>query len=161
MFFLVGCGLLKGIGVRYIFVNYETYGSVVADHPVLSGKNYVLSRGAMRNLSEAVNRIRLDKFKENCPEIFSSVENAITDIWEALKAKDESNEGNLCRESWNAIKHVEKYKFIENFSVFNDSMGINSALWRYWRIFLDKIIPVVTSLTQTFRDADWELHSQE
>lgn len=49
----------------------------------------------MRILSEAVNRIRLDKFKENCPEIFSSLENVIPDNWEALKAEDESNKGNL------------------------------------------------------------------
>ena len=113
----------------------------------------------MRNLSEAVNRIRLDKFKEHCPEIFSSVENVIPDIWEALKAEDESNKGNLCRESWNAIKkHVDKYKFIKKFSVFNDSMGKNGELWRYLSMFLDKIMPVVINLTQSFRDGDWELY---
>ena len=132
---------LKDIGVRDIFFNNEIYWAVVADHAIMSGKNYVLSRGAVRNLSEAVNCMRLDKFKGNCPKIFSSVENAIADIWEALKAEDESNKGNLCRELWNAIKeHAEKYKFIEKFSVFNDSMGKNSELWRYLSIFLDNAI---------------------
>ena len=57
-----------------------------------------------------MNCTRLAKFKENCPE--------------ALKGEDESNKGNLCHESWNAInEHVEKCKFIEYFSVFNDSRG--------------------------------------
>ena len=37
-------------------------------------------------------------------------------------------------------------------------MGKNSELWRYWSIFQDKIMPVVLNLTQSFRDADWELH---
>ena len=74
--------------------------------------------------------------------------NVIPDIWEALKAENESNKGNLCRELWKAIKtYVEKYKLIENFSVFNGSMGKNSELWIYWSIFLAKIMPVVISLT--------------
>ena len=30
-------------------------------------KNYVVSRGAMRNSSEVANRVRLDGFKENSP----------------------------------------------------------------------------------------------
>ena len=55
----------------------------------LCQEKIVLSRRAMKNLSEAVNRIRLDNFKKNCLEIFSSVENVIPDIWEALKAGDE------------------------------------------------------------------------
>ena len=113
----------------------------------------------MRNLSKAVGGIHQDKFMEKCPEIFSSVENVILDIWEALKAGDESNKGNLCHESWNAIKeHIEKYKLIENFSIFNDSMGKNTELWRYWSIILDKIMSVVINLTQPFRDAGWALH---
>ena len=37
-------------------------------------------------------------------------------------------------------------------------MGKNSELWRYWSIFLDKVMPVVINLTQSFRDADRELH---
>ena len=41
----------------------------------------------------------------------------------------------------------KKYKLIENFSVFNDSMGKNSELWIYWSILLAKIMPVVISLT--------------
>ena len=95
----------------------------------MPGKNYVLYRGAMRNLSEAVNQTCLDNFKENCPETFSSVGNVIPVIWEALKVEDELNKGDLSRESWNVIKeHVEKYKFIENFSVFNESISKNSEL---------------------------------
>ena len=95
-FLLVCCRLyLKGLGVRDIFRNNKIHGPLVTDHAAVSRKNYVLSRRAMRGLSEAVNRIRLDKFKENCPEIFSSLENVIPDNWEALKAEDESNKGNL------------------------------------------------------------------
>ena len=113
----------------------------------------------MRNLSKAVCGIHQDKFMEKYPEIFSSVENVILDIWEALKAGDESNKGNLCHESWNALKeHIEKYKLIENFSIFNDSMGKNTELWRYWSIILDKIMSAVINLTQPFRDAGWALH---
>ena len=68
---MVCCGLyLKDIAVQDIFVNNEISGPVVAGHAVMSRKNYVLSRGAMRNLSEAANPIRLDKFKENFPENF-------------------------------------------------------------------------------------------
>ena len=37
-------------------------------------------------------------------------------------------------------------------------MGKNSELWRYWSIFLDKVMPVVINLTQSFRDTDWELY---
>ena len=37
-------------------------------------------------------------------------------------------------------------------------MGKISELWRYWSILLDKIMPVVTNLTQSFRDDDWKLH---
>ena len=37
-------------------------------------------------------------------------------------------------------------------------MGKNSELWRYWRILLDKVMPVVINLTQSFRDNDWELY---
>ena len=37
-------------------------------------------------------------------------------------------------------------------------MGKNSELWRYWSIFLDKIMPVVINFTQSFRDVDQELH---
>ena len=130
--------VLKRYWVRDIFINNEIYGPVVADHAVLP-------QGAMRNLSEAASRKRFDKFKENWPE--------------ALKIEDESNKGNLCHESWKAIKeHAEKYKFIENASVFKDSMGKHSELWRYWSIFQDMIMPVVINLTQSFRDTDWELH---
>ena len=45
----------------------------------MSGKNCYPER-VMKNLSEAVNRIRLDNFKKNCLEIFSSVENVIPDF---------------------------------------------------------------------------------
>ena len=86
------CGLyLKDIGIRDIFVNNEIYGPVVADNAVMAGKNYALSRGAMRNLSEAVDRIRLDEFKETNPAIFESVEHIIPDILTSVKAAEDLN----------------------------------------------------------------------
>ena len=50
----------------------------------MADKNYVMSREAMRNLSEAVNRICLDKFKDTSLDIFSSAEQSISDILDGL-----------------------------------------------------------------------------
>ena len=55
-------------------------------------------------------------------------------------------------------ENIEKCQFLDQFSKFNDEMGGKGELWRYWNIFLDKIMPVVINLTKSFRNGDWELH---
>ena len=113
------------------------YGPVVADNAVMAGKNYALSRGAMRNLSEAVDRIRLDEFKETNPAIFESVEHIIPDILTSVKAAEDPNQVSRYRDMWKLIhENLKKYNFHEMFSRFNENMGKDSELWQYWNIFL-------------------------
>ena len=128
----------------------------------MAGKNYVMSREAMRNLSEAVNRIRLDKFKDTYPDIFSSAEHNISDILDGLEAAKKSNKTDSCHESWEVMQEiVEKSQFLAQFSAFNDEMGGKSELWRYWNIFLDKIMPVAIDLTKSFRNGDNNVFAQK
>ena len=73
---LACCGaFLEEMGVREVFVQNEIFGPSVADDAVMMSKNYIQSSEAMRNLSEAVSRIRIDKFKEHRgKEIFEPLE---------------------------------------------------------------------------------------
>ena len=124
---------------------------------MMAGKNYVMSQEATGNLSEAVNRIRLDKFKDTYPDIFSSAEHNILDILDGLKAAEKSNKTDSCCESWEVMwENVEKSQFLAQFLAFDDEMGGKSELWRYWNIFPDEKMPVVIDLTKSFRNGHWE-----
>lgn len=60
---LACCGqLLNTIGIRDVFVQNEIYGPSVTDNTILKGTNYILCREAMRNLTEAVNHIKIERF---------------------------------------------------------------------------------------------------
>ena len=52
----------------------EIFGPGATDSSVMMGKDYVLSRRAMRILSESVNRIRIEKFKVCHAELLTPLE---------------------------------------------------------------------------------------
>ena len=155
---LACCGIyLKNIGARNIFVTNEIYGPLVTDHAVLSGKDYIQSREAMRNLSESVDRIRLDIFKLSNPDLLKPTESIVASLCEVFNKDKDSN-----KKAATVLAKLEStltdVKFREKFNSFNQTHGTNSELWNYWNIFLDKIMPTVIDLTRSFREADWQLH---
>jgi len=60
-------------------VQNEIYGPSVTDNTILKGTNYILCREAMRNLTEAVNRIKIERFLQgrellNVGDMFKTIE---------------------------------------------------------------------------------------
>ena len=132
--------------MRFLF---NIFGPSVADNAVMMGKNYIQSRLAMRNLSEAVSRIRLDKFKEHCRmEIFEPLEPLVADV--CSKHCDP-----IQQVSWNAIGYyILEKQFIEQFETFKKAVEETSEIWRYWNLYLDFIITIIINLHCSFREAD-------
>ena len=111
----------------------------------------------MRNLSESVDRIRLDIFKLSNPDLLKPTESIVASLCEVFNKDKDSN-----KKAATVLAKLEStltdVKFREKFNSFNQTHGTNSELWNYWNIFLDKIMPTVIDLTRSFREADWQLH---
>ena len=154
---LACCGIyLKDIGARDIFVTNEIYRPLVTENAILTGKDYVQSREAMRNLAESVNRIRIEKFKSTQLELLKPFDQLVADICSVLN--EDRSEDRFLNAWTNLRSFVDKIKFRETFRLFNETGATQSELWSYWNIFLDAIMPVVIDLTRSFRDANWKLH---
>ena len=90
---LACCGqYLKSIGARDIFVYNEIFGPVVADK-VMTWGHYKNSRQGMRLLSEAIERIRFEKFVSQLP---SENQQKLNNIIEDFHQKSKENPNTIC-----------------------------------------------------------------
>ena len=62
-------------------------------------------------------------------------------------------------ERWLAVESHEKYPILKNeFELFVSISSNSSECFRYWSLFLDVIMPILTDLTHSFRQANWDMH---
>ena len=161
---LACCGkLLTDIGTRDVFVQNEIYGPTVTDTTIMKGGNYVLCREVMRNLAEAVNRVKMDKFLDGKQEEVSTLKQLVGSLVDTLdKIKDPKNdtsevEGALT-ERWNQLKHHLRDNIFHDYCTFKKAAEENSEIWKFWNIFTDQVMPILSNLTRSFREGNWLLH---
>ena len=147
---------LSSIGVRDIFVQNEIYGPGVTDNKVMTGSHYVLSRQAFRVLHEAVNRLRFAKFeRQQQREMHLSRLKPIQNIRNCF----EQGEPEMIKNHRNNLREEKEFDtYITEFSQFLIDGGKISKKFKYWNLFLDVIMPVMTGLTHSFSQADWKAY---
>ena len=91
----------------------EIYGPVVTDNKILKGKDYVLCREAMRNITEAVNRIKIEKFMEGRDEELSFLAGLVKGINDSLNLSNEGKNFELFKIRWKAVE-----EYLENFASY-------------------------------------------
>ena len=85
------CGkLLKSIGARDVFVQNEMYAPSVADETILKGKNYGLCREAIINLSEAVERMKIEKFMNGRDDQLAQLDELLRELFDDLSLSVDS-----------------------------------------------------------------------
>ena len=160
---LACCGkLLKDIGARDIFVQNEIYGPTVTDETILKGKNYVLCREAIRNLSEAVERIKIEKFMNGWDDQLTALHELVKDLFVDPSLSENSEirltAEDVFRVKWGAVKEFVKSNVNDEYYSFKKSGEESSEMWQFWNIFNDEVLPILIDMTRSFREADWELH---
>ena len=151
---LAAIGLfLEKSGARDILVLNEIYGPSITDIKVMTGKDYVLSRGGMRILHEAISRMRFKKFESERQAKIPTRELTVEMTTFFQSPMDESK----IRDRWNELKSLAAELKIE-FEEFTLKGEQTSENFKFWNIFLDKIMPVLTDLTRSFREGKWSLY---
>ena len=125
-------------GARDIFVTNELYGPSVADIKVMTGKDYAMSRDAMQTLHEAVSRVYFAKFEREKEDIKGK--EIIREICGLVKSPVDEVE---VRNKWNITKSLNG-ELKEEFEKFKSNREKTSENFKFWNIFLDKIMPVIT-----------------
>ena len=127
---------------------------MVTDNKIMTGKDYKLSRQAMRLLSEALARLRFDRFEIEHDRVLG-----LCKIVESLHdtALENATDEQVTKE-WNEVSKLISDELFEDFYKFLDEGNKSRDKFRYWSIFLDIIMPVVIDLTHSFREGDWNLH---
>ena len=162
---LACCGkLLEAVGARDIFVQDEIYGPVVTDK-ILKGKDYVLSLEAMRNLAEAVNRVKFDIFMQNKADDVLFLKNLVHNLIDDQHNNGEQLLNNKSleqrfRNKWNDIKHHLNDRLYREYCSFESNGEMESEIWKFWNMFTNQVIPVLINLTRSFREGNWLLHLQ-
>ena len=60
---------------------------------------------------------------------------------------------------WNTVREEKEFDTYQTeFSQFLIDDGKRSEKFKYWNLFLDVIMPVMTDLTHSFRQADWKAY---
>ena len=136
------------------FVYNEIYGPGVTDGTIMKSGDYILCRVAMRNLAEAINRIRILKFIAKHEEEYR-LTTLVRDVSEELQSAPNEE---ILREKWNSVRKFINTNISEKFQSFLCEGEATSEIWRFWNVFLDFIVPVVVDLTRSFRESNWELH---
>ena len=144
---------LEKSGARDILVLNEIYGPSITDIKVMTGKDYVLSRGGMRILHEAISRMRFKKFESERQAKIPTRELTI----EMTTFFQSPMDGSKIRDRWNELKSLAAELKIE-FEEFTLKGEQTSENFKFWNIFLDKIMPVLTDLTRSFREGKWSLY---
>ena len=152
---ILGCigEYLTEIGARHIFIQNEIYTPSATDNKVMNGGDYVLSLEGMRLLSEAVNRLRLGEFflQTSFPR---SVEDMALDLQKHLENKSDSK---IIQDNWKKFESASS-PVLDAFQRFVSMRSEQSNRFKYWSIFIDKIMPIIQDLTLSFRNGDWDLH---
>ena len=162
---LACCGkLLKDIGARDVYVQNEIYGPTVTDETILKGKDYVLCREAIRNLGEAVERIKIEKFKNGRDEQFAKLGELVQDLFDDPSLSNDSDirlkSEEIFRRKWGAIKDYMEKNIHKEYCDFKKSGEENSEMWRFWNVFNDEVLPILIDMTRSFREGNWELYLQ-
>ena len=145
---------LGNICSRDIFVQNEIYGPAVIDDKVTTGSHYVLSRQAFRILHEVVNRLRFAKFeRQKQKEMHLPCLKPIQDIRNCF----EQGEPDIIKNHWNTLREEKEFDTYQTeFSQFLIDGGKRSEKFKYWNLFLDVIMPVMTDQIFSFQQADWK-----
>ena len=161
---LACCGkLLEAIGARDIFVQCEIYGPVVTDNKILKGKDYLLCREAMRNLTEAVNRVKIEKFMEGRDKdlsVLSGMVQGINDCQNVSTEAEDVDHEQVFKIRWKEVEEFLKNKLHPEYCAFKSAHEENSEIWKFWNIFTDQVMPILNNLTRSFREGNWSLHLQ-
>ena len=142
-------------GVRDIFVYNEIYGPGVTDGTIMKGGDYILCREAMRNLAEAIYRIRILKFIAKHEEEYRLLATLVRDVSEELQSAPNEE---ILREKLNSVRKFVNTNIFEKFQSFLREGEATSEIWRFWNVFLDSIVPVIFDLTRSFRESNCQLH---
>ena len=109
----------------------------------------------MRNLAEAINRIRILNFIAKHEEEYRLLTTLVRDVSEELQSAPNEE---ILREKWNSVRKFVNTNIFEKFQSFLREGEATSEIWRFWNVFLDFIVPVVVDLTSSFRESNWKLH---
>ena len=163
---LACCGkLLETIGARDIFINSEIYGPVVTDNKVLKGKDYVLCREAMRNFTEAVNRVKIEKFMQGRDDNVARLKDLVQELHDCFQFSGETEEVmpdriEAFKSKWMEIKDYLEHNLYEDYCAFKVSNEEISDMWKFFNKVWDKVMHVMTNLTKSFSEGNWFLHLQ-
>ena len=127
--------------------------------------NYILCREAMQNLTEAVNRVKIDKFFDEKQEQISSLKQLVGSLVDTLNRIDDpkndtSELEGAFKEKWDLTKHHIQDNIFDEYCVFKKAGEESSEIWKFWNIFTDQVMPVLINLTRSFREGNWLLHLQ-
>ena len=118
----------------------------------MTGKDYAMSRDAMQTLHEAVSRVYFAKFEREKEDIKGK--EIIREICGLVKSPVDEVE---VRNKWNLTKSLNG-ELKQEFEKFKSNREKTSENFKFWNIFLDKIMSVITDLNRSFREADWCLY---
>ena len=120
----------------------------------MTGGHYKNSRQGMRLLSEAMERIRFEKFVSQLPS--ENQHKLNTNIEDLHREMEESPD--TIRMNWNDTKKNLDEDLFCLFKHYIQDGERNNDKFKYWNIFLDIIMPVLNDLTRSFREGNWMLH---
>ena len=122
---LACCGQL--LRHRDVFVQNEIYGPNVTDGTILKGTNYVLCREAMRNLTEAVNRVKIEKFMPGRDEQMQTLNDLVQNLIDN-SLNDAVDDENIFRENWAATKKNIGDHLFEEYCYFKKAGEVESEM---------------------------------
>ena len=113
----------------------------------------------MRNLTEAVNRVKIETFMPGRDEQMQTLNDLVQNLIDN-SLNDAVDDENIFRENWAAIKKNIGDHLFEEYCYFKKAGEVESEMWRFWNIFTDEVMPLLIDMTQSFREANWTLNLQ-
>ena len=155
---VIGClgAYLECSGIHHLLVEEKVFGPAVVNS-VMSGGNYVRGKRGMSLIAEAMEQLQIMSFLEcSDGEMYAELFQKIQTLKNVIKENPTRNQANF-ESLWNSCLE-ELSTFDEEFHKFKQRGSIESKVFAYWNNFVTNLAPVLHDLTQSFRDADWDLH---
>ena len=106
-------------------------------------------------LCEVLHRLRIEQFLLNVDgSKFDELWRRLEDLELSILKPDNFNE---IQNLWNECKELGT-TFTSHLQNFIHQTSEYNTQFRYWSIFLDKLMPVINDLTLSFRESNWLLY---
>lgn len=153
---VLGClgKYLKGSGAESILIESSVFGINVVES-VLSGRNYNRSLKGMQLLQEALIRLELAEFFNQCDlDKYDDQINLLVQLRSNVNGKNVQESQKLLKDFMETSNPL-----INDFDDFIRGSRNSSETFRYWDTFI-QIMSLLANLLRSDREGNWKLHLQ-